>query len=91
MAAPGADRRAGAGNPGAQLRESLELLDRSLWRCGSALSQTVRLDLFLRDIDFADAAREVLAEIFGEGFPATTFVGADLEEGIDVKLNAIAA
>jgi len=87
--APSTGRPAGI-DPEAQLRDSLELLDRKLNRCGSGLSRTVRLDLFLRDTGFADAARETLTEIFDETLPATTIVGADLEEGIDVKLNAIA-
>ena len=58
--------------------------------CPSDFSKTVRLELYLRDIYFADAAQAMLRETFGQDGPAVAIIGADLESPLEVKLNAIA-
>ena len=73
-----------------QLLFALSTLGTALRRCASDLARTVRLELYLRDIHFADAARATLRETFGSASPAITIVGADLEQLPEVKLNAIA-
>ena len=50
----------------------------------------MRLELCLRDIYFANAAEAMLRETFGEDCPAVAMIGADLENPVEVKLNAIA-
>ena len=77
-------------NPRAQLSRALGVLDTALRNCGSELSKTVRLELCLRDIYFANAAEAMLRETFGEDCPAVAMIGADLENPVEVKLNAIA-
>jgi len=77
-------------NPRAQLSHALGLLDTALRNCASDLSKTVRLELYLRDIYFADAAQAMLRETFGQDGPAVAIIGADLESPLEVKLNAIA-
>ena len=77
-------------NPRAQLSHALDVFDTALRNCGSNLSKTVRLELYLRDIYFAGAAQAILRETFGENCPAVATIGADLESPVEVKLNAIA-
>lgn len=77
-------------NAEAQLQRALGLLDAALRRCGSELLRTVRLEVYLRDIYFADAARDILRRQFGHHSPAVTIIGAELESVLEVKLNAIA-
>ena len=77
-------------NPRAQLLRALGILDTALRNCGSELSKTVLLELYLRDVYFADAAEAMLRDTFGEDCPAVAVIGADLESPVEVKLNAIA-
>lgn len=73
-----------------QLEAALNALETALRRARSDLSHTVRLDLYLRDIHFARAARAQLLRRF-RGSPPVVFVtGADLEDLLEVKLGAIA-
>jgi enamine deaminase RidA (YjgF/YER057c/UK114 family) len=78
------------GNREAQLAQALSVLESSLERCGSALSRTVRLEIYLRDIYFADAACAILRDRFKESPPTVAIMGAELEDNLEVKLNAIA-
>jgi enamine deaminase RidA (YjgF/YER057c/UK114 family) len=78
------------GNRKAQLVKALAVLESSLERCGSALSRTVRLEIYLRDIYFADAACAILRDRFKESPPTVAIMGAELEDNLEVKLNAIA-
>jgi len=77
-------------NPQAQLSRAMGVLNTALRACGSELSKTVRLELYLRDIYFADAAQAMLRETFGDDCPAVVMIGADLQSPVEVKLNAIA-
>jgi enamine deaminase RidA (YjgF/YER057c/UK114 family) len=77
-------------NPRAQLSRALGILDAALRNFGSDLSKTVRLELYLRDIYFAEAAQAMLRETLGDDAPAVAVIGADLESPVEVKLNAIA-
>ncbi len=77
------------GNREAQLESALSLLDATLRRAGSELSRTVRLDLYLRDIYFSHAARAILRRRFNDDSPVVSVMGAELDDFLEVKLNAI--
>jgi len=73
-----------------QLEGALSALDDALRGAGSNLSRVVRLDLYLRDVHFAAAARAGLKRRFGDNPPVVFVAGADLEDLLEVKLAAIA-
>jgi enamine deaminase RidA (YjgF/YER057c/UK114 family) len=78
------------GNRGGQLNRALDVLEKALKRGGSTLARTVRLELWLRDIYFADDACVILRRRFGDNPPVVAIMGAELEDLLEVKLNAIA-
>ncbi len=78
------------GNREDQLDRALDVLEKALKRGGSTLARTVRLELWLRDIYFADTAAAMLCKRFGDNPPAVSILGAELEDLLEVKLNAIA-
>lgn len=82
--------RALLGNPRAQLDRAIADLEDRLKRCGSRLDRVLRLEVYLRNIYFADEACEILRGRFGASPPVISLVGADLEDLLEVKLNAIA-
>jgi enamine deaminase RidA (YjgF/YER057c/UK114 family) len=90
VAASGAVDPGLAGDREAQLEGALSLLEARLRRAGSGLSRTVRLDLYLRDIYFAHAAREILRRRFKDEPPVVFITGAELGGLVEVKLSAIA-
>lgn len=73
-----------------QLEGALSALDGTLRRAGSDLSSVVRLDVYLRDVNFASEARARLGRRFGDSPPVAFVAGADLEDLVEVKLAAIA-
>lgn len=81
---------AAAADRAGQLDGALRALDDALRRAGSNLSRVVRLDLYLRDVNFAAHARDRLRQRFGERAPALFLAGADLDDLLEVKLAAIA-
>lgn len=78
------------GNPRAQLDRAVADLESRLKLCGSRLDRVLRLEVYLRNIYFAEAACEALRGRFGSSPPVISLVGADLEDLLEVKLNAIA-
>jgi enamine deaminase RidA (YjgF/YER057c/UK114 family) len=78
------------GNREGQLERALSTLETCLKRCGSDLARVVRLELYLRDIYFAERALGRLRERFKESPPTVAVMGAELEDLIEVKFNAIA-
>jgi 2-iminobutanoate/2-iminopropanoate deaminase len=73
-----------------QVERALFVLEEQLRRAGSDLAHVVRLELYLRDIHFAPQAQAILARRFGDAPPVTAVVGAELDDLVEAKLNAIA-
>ncbi len=78
------------GDRAAQLENALSVLDVGLRQAGSGLSRIVRLELYLQDIHFSQAAHAILRRRFKDDPPVLSVMGADLESLSEVKLNAIA-
>jgi enamine deaminase RidA (YjgF/YER057c/UK114 family) len=78
------------GDRAGQLESALSVLDAGLQRAGSGLSRTVRLELYLRDIHFSQAANVILRRRFRDNPPVVSVMGAELEGVLEAKLNAIA-
>ena len=83
------DRSLVAERPG-QVERALSVLEAQLRRAGSDLTRVVRLELYLRDIHFAAQAHAILARRFGDTPPVTAVIGAELDDLVEAKLNAIA-
>jgi enamine deaminase RidA (YjgF/YER057c/UK114 family) len=73
-----------------QVERALSVLEAQLCRAGSDLTRVVRLELYLRDIHFAAQAQAILARRFGDTPPVTAVIGAELDDLVEAKLNAIA-
>lgn len=73
-----------------QVERALSMLEEALRRAGSDLARVVRLELYLRDIHFATQAQAILARRFGDTPPVTAVIGAELDDLVEAKLNAIA-
>ena len=78
------------GDPVGQGRQALRRLEAALARCGVGLDRLLRLDVFLRDIYFEDEFLRVARDIVGGEGPAITIIGAELANGAEVELTAIA-
>ncbi|HET7032818.1 MAG TPA: hypothetical protein VFJ48_06810, partial [Casimicrobiaceae bacterium] len=65
-------------------------LERVLRRAGSSLSSVVRLEVYFRDIYREASSMNALRALFGESPPSVIVAGAELEDLLEVKLNAIA-
>jgi len=73
-----------------QLERALAVLDHRLRQAGSSLARVVRLELYLRDINFAPEANAILRRRFGNDPPVVSLMGAELDDLVEAKLNAIA-
>jgi enamine deaminase RidA (YjgF/YER057c/UK114 family) len=73
-----------------QVERALSVLEAQLRRAGSDLTRVVRLELYLRDIHFAAQAQAIHARRFGDTPPVTAIIGAELDDLVEAKLNAIA-
>ena len=82
--------RSVTGDRRGQLLRALDVLDTRLRNAGSNSAQVVRLELYLRDIYFAEQANAVLRQHFGNNPPVVSTTGAELDDLVEVKLNAIA-
>jgi enamine deaminase RidA (YjgF/YER057c/UK114 family) len=91
------DRRTGrrvadlCGDREAQTRRAFERLEAGLGRFEASLGDVLRLDVFLRDIYFEDQFLHQARDVFGANAPTMTIVGADLQNGAEIELEAIAA
>lgn len=70
---------------------AVEQLADALATAGSDLSQLLRLDVFVRDIYFADEILRILADRLGPEPPAISVLGGEPAHGEEVELSAIAA
>jgi len=78
------------GDRAGQTRQALRHLENRLRRFDTGLDSVLRLDVFLQDVYFEDECLVVLREVFGPDMPAITFAGAELENGGEIELAAIA-
>lgn len=78
------------GDPAAQARASLAIIERALAEAGFALTDVVRTRLFVTDIATAGAVTTVHGEVFGEIRPAATLVevGALIDPSLLVEIEA---
>jgi enamine deaminase RidA (YjgF/YER057c/UK114 family) len=79
-----------AGNAEAQVENALAILEARLESAGSGLGRVVRLDAYLRDINFAERFYALLRRTFGVHAPVVVLAGAELEGIGEVTLNAVA-
>jgi enamine deaminase RidA (YjgF/YER057c/UK114 family) len=73
-----------------QLAHAVDVMQATLRRAATSLANLVRIEVYLRDIYKADAIARQLAELLSESPPTLVIAGAELEDGVDVKLNGIA-
>ncbi len=73
-----------------QVERAIDVLEGRLREAGSTLDRVVRLELYLRDINFAPEADRILARRFQASPPIAVVMGAELDDFVEAKLNAIA-
>ena len=78
------------GRTAAQMENALDVLARRLEASGSALTDTVRLDVYLRDIYLDEAFFALIRKRFGNEPPVVVLTGGEPEGLHEIKLNAIA-
>jgi enamine deaminase RidA (YjgF/YER057c/UK114 family) len=88
--APMAERMALIGDAPGQLERAVRTLEDALRRANTSLSSIVRLELYLRDIYNTERLTEALHRRMGGSAPSLIIAGAELEDSLEVKLNAIA-
>jgi enamine deaminase RidA (YjgF/YER057c/UK114 family) len=74
-----------------QAKQALRYLEAALGRAGTSMDRVLMLEAFVRDTYFQDELARMAAEHFGSAAPAIGTAGAEMEDGIDVQLVAIAA
>lgn len=83
----------GAGNPAAQTRRCLEIIEHALQQAGASLGDVIRTRTFLTRIDDWEAVGRVHGEIFGDIRPASTMIQAsrfiDPEWLVEIEADAI--
>jgi enamine deaminase RidA (YjgF/YER057c/UK114 family) len=78
------------GDAPGQLERAVRTLEDALRRANTSLSSVVRLELYLRDIYNTERLTEALRRRMGGSAPSLIIAGAELEDSLEVKLNAIA-
>ena len=73
-----------------QVRITMENLSKVAEAAGTSLSRTVRMGVFLRDIENFGELNTVVAEYLTEPYPARTTVQVPLK-GFDVEIDAVIA
>lgn len=73
-----------------QTRRAFERLEASIGRFDASLDDVLRLDVFLRDIYFEDQFLRLARDVFGANAPTMNIVGADVQDGAEIELEAIA-
>jgi len=66
----------GIGDPAAQTRRCLEIIEHALQQAGASLGDVIRTRTFLTRIDDWEAVGRVHGEIFGDIRPASTMIQA---------------
>ena len=73
-----------------QVERALGVLDHRLRDARSSLARVVRLELYLRDINFAPEANAIVSRRFDSEPPVVSVMGGELDDLVEAKLNAIA-
>lgn len=73
-----------------QSRQALENLRLCLEATGCALSDVIKVNGYLVDLDHFAVYNEIYREFFSEPYPARTTVGAALAPGLLVEVEAVA-
>ena len=86
------DEVVGAGDPGAQTRQALSIVEDALNEAGASLSDVVRTRLFVVDIDAWEAVGDAHAAYFGDIRPATSMVEVSrlIDPELLVEVEAVA-
>lgn len=92
---PGLDENSQPVAPGdivAQTERAYENLKRVLEEAGASLTDIVKMDIYVTDINAFGKTREVRRRYFGSHYPASTAVQVDklIPEGSMVEISAIA-
>jgi enamine deaminase RidA (YjgF/YER057c/UK114 family) len=86
-------RTVGSGDPAAQMRRCLEIIERALEQAGSSLADVVRTRTLLTRIDDWDAVTRVHGEVFGSIRPANTVMQVvrfiDPEWLVEIEADAV--
>jgi enamine deaminase RidA (YjgF/YER057c/UK114 family) len=80
------------GDLSAQVRYSIEKIQRSLDQAGASLADVVRTRMFVTDISRWEEMGRIHGEFFGEFRPATSMVEVSrlIGEGIEFEIEAVA-
>jgi enamine deaminase RidA (YjgF/YER057c/UK114 family) len=73
-----------------QVERALGVLDHRLRDARSSLARVVRLELYLRDINFAPEANAIVSRRFDSEPPVVSVMGGELDDLVEAKLNALA-
>jgi enamine deaminase RidA (YjgF/YER057c/UK114 family) len=83
----------GVGDPAAQTRRCLEIIERALKEAGAKLEDVIRTRMFLTDVSHWEAIGRVHGEFFGDIRPASTMVQVagllDPEWVIEIEAEAV--
>jgi enamine deaminase RidA (YjgF/YER057c/UK114 family) len=86
-------RTVGGGDPAAQMRRCLEIVEAALEQAGSSLADVVRTRTLLTRIDDWDAVTRVHGEVFGRIRPANTVMQVvrfiDPEWLVEIEADAV--
>ncbi|WP_226013067.1 RidA family protein [Halomicrobium salinisoli] len=81
------------GDPAAQTRRALEIIEAALAEAGAGLSDVVRTRMYVTDVDDWEAVGEVHGEYFGDVRPAATMVEVerliDSDAVVEIEATAI--
>lgn len=79
------------GGTGPQTKQTLRNLERILGGCGAGLSDIVKVNVYVSDIDTFNEMNDAYLEVFGESPPARITVGGvELALGAAVEMDCIA-
>ncbi len=85
----------GAGDPAAQTRRCLEIIEHALKQAGASLDDVIRTRTFLTRIEDWEAVGRVHGEIFGDIRPASTMIQASrfIDPGwlVEIEADAVVA
>lgn len=85
----------GAGDPAAQTRRCLEIIEHALEQAGARLDDVIRTRTFLTRIEDWEAVGRVHGEIFGDIRPASTMIQASrfIDPGwlVEIEADAVVA
>lgn len=82
----------GVGDPAAQMRRCVEIVEKSLGALGASLEDVVRVLIYVTDASHADPIGRVHREFFGEIRPALTMVTTGMihpEWLLEMEVNAV--